>query len=79
MYGACILSKLECICTKVGLYSKYIRPSACVLSERWGSVLKKTKIYKKRKIFIDQIIDILEKNEDYKAFVKTDERYKEMM
>ena len=49
------------------------------LSERWGSVLKKTIFFKKRKIFIDQIIDILEKNEDYKAFVKTDERYKEMM
>ena len=32
MYGACILSKLECICTKVGLYSKYIRTSACVLT-----------------------------------------------
>lgn len=49
------------------------------LSERWGSVLKKTIFYKKGKIFIDQIIDVLEKNEDYKAFVKTDERYKEMM
>ncbi len=32
MYGACILSKLECICTKAGLYSKYIRTSACVLT-----------------------------------------------
>jgi hypothetical protein len=41
--------------------------------------LKKTIFYKKRKIFIDQIIDVLEKNEDYKKFVKTDERYKEMM
>jgi len=50
-----------------------------MLSERWGSVLEKTKYYKKRKIFIDQIIDVLEKNEGYKAFVKTDERYKEMM
>jgi len=30
MYGA--LSKLECIYTKVGLYSKYIRTSACVLT-----------------------------------------------
>jgi len=44
-----------------------------------GGVLKKTYFFKKRKIFIDHIIDILEKNEDYKAFVKTDERYKEMM
>lgn len=47
------------------------------LSERWGSVL--TIFFKKQKIFIDQIIDILEKNEDYKAFAKTDERYKKMM
>jgi len=44
-----------------------------------GSVLKKTIFYKKRKIFIDQLIDVLEKNKDYKAFVKTDKRYKEMM
>jgi len=41
--------------------------------------LKKTIFYKKRKIFIDQLIDVLEKNKDYKAFVKTDKRYKEMM
>ena len=41
--------------------------------------MKKTIFYKKRKIFIDQLIDVLEKNKDYKAFVKTDKRYKEMM
>jgi len=41
--------------------------------------LKKTIFYKKRKIFIDQLIDVLEKNKDYKAFVKTDKQYKEMM
>jgi len=41
--------------------------------------LKKTIFYKKRKIFIDQLIDVLEKNKDYKAFVKTDKRYKEFM
>jgi len=49
------------------------------LSERWGSVLKKTYFFKKRKIFIDHIIDILEKNEDYKVFLKTDKSYKEMV
>jgi len=41
--------------------------------------LKKTYFFKKRKIFIDQLIDVLEKNKDYKAFVKTNKRYKEMM
>ena len=41
--------------------------------------MKKTYFFKKRKIFIDQLIDVLEKNKDYKAFVKTDKRYKEMM
>jgi len=49
------------------------------LSERWGSVLKKTYFFKKRKIFIDHIIDILEKNEEYKVFLKTDKSYKEMV
>ena len=41
--------------------------------------MKKTYFFKKRKIFIDHIIDILEKNEDYKAFLKTDKSYKEMV
>ena len=44
-----------------------------------GGVLKKTYFFKKRKIFIDHIIDILEKNEDYKVFLKTDKSYKEMV
>ena len=46
MYGACILSKLECICTKVGLYSKYIRTSACVLTLDAGELNRY--VYRKR-------------------------------
>jgi len=47
-----------------------------VLLGRKSDILRRTKIYKERKFFIEQFIDFLENNEDYKAYTENNDRYK---